>query len=106
MSIQSDCEINGFIYTSRTRSATLSSLKTLEPTGSGPDRWRIRGWNGHILSVGYTTNDLIYKWNSKRQVAIAEDMKLSQFDLIANPSANQTDKVNIAHSQIYAISKY
>ena len=33
----------------------------------------------------------MYTWNRKRQVAIAEDMKLSQFDLIATPSANQTD---------------
>ncbi|KAJ9596975.1 hypothetical protein L9F63_012005, partial [Diploptera punctata] len=42
-------------------------------------------------SFGYTTNDVVYRWNRARQVAIAEDMKLSQFDLIATPSANQTD---------------
>ncbi|GFG34073.1 hypothetical protein Cfor_01961, partial [Coptotermes formosanus] len=42
-------------------------------------------------SFGYTTNDVVYRWNTARQVAIAEDMKLSQFDLIATPSANQTD---------------
>jgi gamma-aminobutyric acid receptor subunit alpha len=34
---------------------------------------------------------VLYRWNRARQVAIAEDMKLSQFDLIATPSANQTD---------------
>ncbi|XP_015433452.1 PREDICTED: gamma-aminobutyric acid receptor alpha-like [Dufourea novaeangliae] len=39
-------------------------------------------------SFGYTKRDVIYKWNSARQVAIAEDMKLSQFDLVANPTAN------------------
>ena len=44
-----------------------------------------------LLAVGYTTNDVVYRWNKARQVAIAEDMKLSQFDLIATPSANQTD---------------
>ncbi|XP_031783046.1 GABA-gated ion channel GRD isoform X2 [Nasonia vitripennis] len=42
-------------------------------------------------SYGYTTRDVIYKWNSARQVAIAHDMKLSQFDLVGNPTANATD---------------
>ncbi|XP_060531978.1 gamma-aminobutyric acid receptor alpha-like isoform X2 [Cylas formicarius] len=42
-------------------------------------------------SFGYTTHDVVYRWNEARQVAIAEDMKLSQFDLIATPAANQTD---------------
>ncbi|XP_046993798.1 gamma-aminobutyric acid receptor alpha-like [Schistocerca americana] len=42
-------------------------------------------------SFGYTTTDVVYRWNRQRTVAIAEDMKLSQFDLIATPSANQTD---------------
>lgn len=42
------------------------------------------------FTVGYTTRDVIYKWNSARQVAIAEDMKLSQFDLVANPTANHS----------------
>ncbi|XP_049825678.1 gamma-aminobutyric acid receptor alpha-like [Aethina tumida] len=42
-------------------------------------------------SFGYTNQDVIYKWNQHRQVAIAEDMKLSQFDLIATPAANNTD---------------
>ncbi|EEB20448.1 Gaba-gated chloride channel, putative [Pediculus humanus corporis] len=54
-------------------------------------------------SFGYTTNDVVYKWNSQRQIVIAEDMKLSQFDLIANISANETDKVNIVHSRVYTI---
>ncbi|XP_045479603.1 gamma-aminobutyric acid receptor alpha-like isoform X2 [Harmonia axyridis] len=45
-------------------------------------------------SFGYTSQDLIYKWNDIRQVAIAEDMKLSQFDLIATPAANRTDTLS------------
>lgn len=50
-----------------------------------------------IFTVGYTTNDVIYKWNGARQaVAIAEDMKLSQFDLVDCPAANLTD--TIAHN--------
>ncbi|XP_056645522.1 gamma-aminobutyric acid receptor alpha-like isoform X1 [Diorhabda sublineata] len=49
-----------------------------------------------IISVGYTNNDLIYKWNNARQVAIADDMKLSQFDLIATPAGNNT--INIFNS--------
>ncbi|GLV35752.1 Glycine receptor [Carabus blaptoides fortunei] len=44
-------------------------------------------------SFGYTAQDVIYRWNDARQVAIAEDMKLSQFDLIATPAANHTDTV-------------
>ncbi|XP_012279805.1 gamma-aminobutyric acid receptor alpha-like [Orussus abietinus] len=41
-------------------------------------------------SFGYTSRDVVYKWNSARQVAIADDMKLSQFDLVANPTANHS----------------
>jgi gamma-aminobutyric acid receptor subunit alpha len=44
-----------------------------------------------IVAVGYTSNDVLYRWNAARQIAIAEDMKLSQFDLIGTPSANETD---------------
>ncbi|XP_023311170.1 gamma-aminobutyric acid receptor alpha-like [Anoplophora glabripennis] len=44
-------------------------------------------------SFGYTNKDVIYKWKEDRQVAIAEDMKLSQFDLIATPAANHTDNM-------------
>ncbi|XP_077296624.1 gamma-aminobutyric acid type A receptor subunit Grd [Arctopsyche grandis] len=44
-------------------------------------------------SFGYTSVDVIYRWNQQRQVAIAEDMKLSQFDLIASPAANHTNTV-------------
>lgn len=49
----------------------------------------------HLLSftVGYTSKDLVYRWNRARQVAIADDMKLSQFDLIASLAANQTDTI-------------
>lgn len=43
------------------------------------------------VAVGYTTRDVLYQWNKNRQVAIADDMKLSQFDLIGNPSDNATD---------------
>lgn len=45
------------------------------------------------FTVGYTTTDVIYRWNQKRQVAIAEDMKLSQFDLVDCPAENVTDTV-------------
>ncbi|XP_069677742.1 gamma-aminobutyric acid receptor alpha-like [Periplaneta americana] len=51
-------------------------------------------------SFGYTTNDVVYRWNKARQVAIAEDMKLSQFDLIATPSANQTDVLQSGSSDV------
>lgn len=45
-------------------------------------------------TVGYTTSDVIYRWNKERPaVAIAEDMKLSQFDLVDCPAGNLTDIV-------------
>lgn len=47
-----------------------------------------------LLSVGYKKEDVIYRWNTARQVAIAEDMKLSQFDLIDTPAGNQTYTVS------------
>nr|XP_045619522.1 gamma-aminobutyric acid receptor alpha-like isoform X2 [Procambarus clarkii] len=37
-------------------------------------------------SFAYTTSDVIYRWNRARQVVIAPDLMLSQFDLIATPS--------------------
>lgn len=44
--------------------------------------------------VGYTTHDVLYRWNSGRSaVAIAEDMKLSQFDLVDCPAGNMTDSI-------------
>ncbi|KAG8290596.1 Gamma-aminobutyric acid receptor subunit alpha-4 [Homalodisca vitripennis] len=43
------------------------------------------------VAIGYTVNDVLYVWNGKRQVAIADDMKPSHFDLIATPAANQTE---------------
>lgn len=47
-----------------------------------------------LLSVGYTSADVLYRWNSGRSaVAIAEDMKLSQFDLVDCPAGNVTDRV-------------
>nr|CAD7432527.1 unnamed protein product [Timema monikensis] len=58
--------------------------------------------------VGYTVGDVVYRWNKARQVAIAEDMKLSQFDLIATPSANQTDQLKSGRADTAqsAIRKY
>ncbi|XP_043266670.1 gamma-aminobutyric acid receptor alpha-like isoform X2 [Venturia canescens] len=50
-------------------------------------------------SFGYTTRDVVYKWNNARQVAIAEDMKLSQFDLVANPTANQSNAASLSQTE-------
>ena len=44
-----------------------------------------------MLPVGYSIRDVLYRWNAARQIAIADDMKLSQFDLIATPAGNRTD---------------
>ncbi|CAH1102402.1 unnamed protein product [Psylliodes chrysocephalus] len=52
-------------------------------------------------SFGYTNLDLIYRWNKARQVAIADDMKLSQFDLIATPAGNNT--INIFNSETNSV---
>ncbi|XP_063610226.1 gamma-aminobutyric acid receptor alpha-like [Penaeus indicus] len=40
-------------------------------------------------SFAYTTRDVLYKWNQARQVVIAPDLMLSQFDLIAAPSGTE-----------------
>ncbi len=45
------------------------------------------------ILVGYTTQDVIYRWNAFRTVDIAPDMKMSQFDLISTPSGNSTDNM-------------
>ncbi|KAG8260785.1 Gamma-aminobutyric acid receptor subunit alpha-4, variant 2, partial [Homalodisca vitripennis] len=55
-------------------------------------------------SFGYTVNDVLYVWNGKRQVAIADDMKLSQFDLIATPAANQTDMLKSGEYSMLLVS--
>jgi gamma-aminobutyric acid receptor subunit alpha len=61
-----------------------------------------------LVAVGYTANDVVYRWNRKRDVAIAEDMKLSQFDLIGTPTANNTDVLQSGRTgfALYAICKY
>ncbi|XP_037787749.1 gamma-aminobutyric acid receptor alpha-like [Penaeus monodon] len=40
-------------------------------------------------SFSYTTRDVVYRWNKDRQVVIAPDLMLSQFDLIAAPSGDE-----------------
>ncbi|XP_034246807.1 gamma-aminobutyric acid receptor alpha-like [Thrips palmi] len=55
-------------------------------------------------SFGYTTRDVLYRWNPSRQVAIADDMKLSQFDLIANPAANHTDILKTGEHSMLLVS--
>ncbi|XP_025992309.2 gamma-aminobutyric acid receptor alpha-like isoform X2 [Solenopsis invicta] len=57
-------------------------------------------------SFGYTTRDVIYKWNSARQVAISEDMKLSQFDLVANPTANHSTAPGFSHAEYSILLVY
>ena len=47
-----------------------------------------------IHSVGYTTTDVLYQWNSSA-VAISDDLKMSQFDLIDVRSSNMTDKIEV-----------
>lgn len=45
-----------------------------------------------FFPVGYTTSDVLYRWNS-RAVAISEDLRMSQFDLIEVPSSNESVRV-------------
>lgn len=67
------------------------------------DTLRLNVYVACAVTVGYTVRDVVYVWNGMRQVAIADDMKLSQFDLIATPAANQTDLLQsgIRHLQVY-----
>jgi len=50
--------------------------------------------HNNLFTVGYTTSDVLYRWNS-RAVAISEDLRMSQFDLIGVPSSNDTISVGI-----------
>lgn len=51
-------------------------------------------WIHVWIAVGYTTTDLVYRWNEVRPaVTIADDIKLSQFDLIHCPTANLTEAI-------------
>ena len=43
-----------------------------------------------LFPVGYTAQDILYRWTAGRGVNIASDMKLSQFDLISTPTGNET----------------
>ena len=43
-----------------------------------------------VFPVGYTSEDVSYRWTTGRGVNIASDMKLSQFDLISTPTGNET----------------
>lgn len=45
-----------------------------------------------MFTVGYTTKDVQYRWNS-RAVAISDDLRMSQFDLIDVPSSNESIRV-------------
>ncbi|XP_014208925.1 gamma-aminobutyric acid receptor alpha-like [Copidosoma floridanum] len=49
-------------------------------------------------SYGYTTRDVIYKWNEQRQVAIAHDMTLAAFDLVH--AANATGSIFLQNSLV------
>ncbi|XP_055593191.1 gamma-aminobutyric acid receptor alpha-like [Uranotaenia lowii] len=56
-------------------------------------------------SFGYTSNDVMYRWNGNRSaVTIAEDMKLSQFDLVDCPAGNVTDRVVHSTASVGATS--
>ena len=47
-----------------------------------------------FFSVGYSKDDVEYRWTKGRGVNIASDMKMSQFDLIKTPTGNATVEVN------------
>ena len=47
-------------------------------------------YNDTFYLVGYTADDVTYKWTTGRGVNIASDMKLSQFDLISTPTGTET----------------
>uniref|UniRef100_T1IP38 Neurotransmitter-gated ion-channel ligand-binding domain-containing protein n=1 Tax=Strigamia maritima TaxID=126957 RepID=T1IP38_STRMM len=46
------------------------------------------------VGIGYSQENVIYRWNSQRSVIIASDMKMSQFDLVKFPSGNATKIMN------------
>ena len=46
-----------------------------------------------VSKVAYTKEDVIYRWNRDRQIAIEPGMKMSQFDLISTPVGNYSHTV-------------
>ncbi|RWS29987.1 GABA-gated ion channel-like protein [Leptotrombidium deliense] len=42
------------------------------------------------LGIGYSTANVVYRWNPARSVVIAPDMKMSQFAIKSTPSGNDT----------------
>lgn len=46
--------------------------------------------NIFLVTVGYSSRDVLYKWNPKRTVFIASDMRMSQFDLRSFHTGNVT----------------
>lgn len=45
------------------------------------------------VTVGYSSRDVLYKWNPKRTVKIASDMRMSQFDLTSFHTGNVTGPI-------------
>ena len=53
--------------------------------------------------VGYSKDDVLYRWTKGRGVNIASDMKLSQFDLIQTPTGNANTIVNKGLTLLFLI---
>ncbi|KAG8225043.1 hypothetical protein J437_LFUL000021 [Ladona fulva] len=87
--------VNSLEILSSNRSCTYSVCYKIDSNGNAKILF---------LSVGYTTRDVLYRWNAARRVAIAEDMKLSQFDLITTPTANQTDALKSGRGRAAAVN--
>ena len=49
--------------------------------------------NNITPAVGYSARDVVYRWNPKRTVVIASDMKMSQYDLKRMRTGNVTGPV-------------
>ena len=58
-----------------------------------------------IFQVGYTVQDVVYRWTEGDGCNVEPDMELSQFDLMKNPPDINTTKMIMNKGNIYHLCK-
>ena len=58
-----------------------------------------------IIQVGYTVQDVVYRWTEGDGCNVEPDMELSQFDLMKNPPDINTTKMIMNKGNIYYLCK-
>ena len=58
-----------------------------------------------IIQVGYTVQDVVYRWTEGDGCNVEPDMELSQFDLMKNPPDINTTKMIMNKGNRYYLCK-